>query len=498
MFRAEIWAVALVVSLAVVARFVTRSPLWLDEALSVNIATLPIPDLLDALRSDGHPPLYYVLLHAWMELFGSGDVAVRALSGLASVLTLPLAWAAGRRRRGTAGGLAVLLLTAMAPYSLRYATEARMYALVMALVFAGWLLADDLRTRGDRGRWAALAAVTGAALLTHYWTIYLCAAAVLVLAWRWWRRGARHEAVRIGSALTAGAVLFLPWLPSFLHQAANTGTPWGTASRPTRALVDLAVGLGGRGSNPEAITFGFAILLLAALALVASSTEGTTIEIDLRTTPAVRPEVVVAGLTWTIGLLVGAVTASTFMPRYAAVFLPMVLIAAGVGLTRLPTGPARWSVTAALVVLATVGAVINVTGDRSQGEEFAQHIAAAGTNGDVVAFCPDQLGPSTLRYLPEGFEAVGVPTLERPTRIDWVDYEARNRGADPEAVAAAILDRAGGAAVWMVHNSTYRTYETLCDAVLAQLAAARPDNGVVAATRPDVEENAILYRFGPG
>ena len=31
------------------------------------------------------PPLYYVLLHAWMWLFGSGDVAVRSLSVLTSV-----------------------------------------------------------------------------------------------------------------------------------------------------------------------------------------------------------------------------------------------------------------------------------------------------------------------------------------------------------------------------------------------------------------------------
>lgn len=486
-----------VVAITVVARFVTNSPLWLDEALSVNIASLPLADLLDALRSDGHPPLYYVVLHGWMEVFGSGDGAVRALSGVASVLTLPLAWVAGRRRAGVAGGLAVLLLTAVAPYSLRYATETRMYALLMLLVFAGWLLADDLRSAPDRRRWIALAVVTGTALLTHYWVIYLGAAAVVVLAWRWWRRGERTVAIRIGSALAAGSLLFLPWLPSFLHQAANTGTPWGTASRPTRALVDLAVGLGGRGTNPEAIVFGVGVLLLVALALFTVDVDRTRIELDLRTSPSVRAEVLVAVLTWSIGLLVGGLTAATFMPRYAAVFLPMVLIAAGVGLARLPAGPPRWTVAVALLVLAAVGGGINVIGDRSQGEEFADRISADGEPGDVVAFCPDQLGPSTLRYLPAGFDAVGVPTLERPTTIDWVDYESRNEAADPAAVAAALLDRAEGATVWVVHNSTYRTYETLCDGLLAQLAGARPESRAELPIRSDVEENALLYRFGP-
>src|SRR5204863_23253 len=90
----------LAVAVGVVFRFVARTPLWLDEALSVNIAKLPPDQIVDALRHDGHPPLYYWVLHAWMQAFGESDVAVRALSGVVSVATLPLAWIAGRRRGG--------------------------------------------------------------------------------------------------------------------------------------------------------------------------------------------------------------------------------------------------------------------------------------------------------------------------------------------------------------------------------------------------------------
>ena len=85
-------------------RFFSTSELWLDEALSVNIARLPVGDMLDALRHDGHPPLYYLLLHAWMAVVGEGDTAVRALSGIIGVATLPLAYIAGRRLAGVDGG----------------------------------------------------------------------------------------------------------------------------------------------------------------------------------------------------------------------------------------------------------------------------------------------------------------------------------------------------------------------------------------------------------
>ncbi|MGZ6964471.1 MAG: hypothetical protein ACXVKA_09645 [Acidimicrobiia bacterium] len=134
--RLPIWAIvgiALTLATAVVLRFASRSDLWLDEALTVNISRLPLRDLPGALRHDGAPPMYYALLHGWMLLFGDGDFAVRALSGVIGVATLPAAYFAGlrlggsdpERRRWVAWSL--VLLVATSPFAVRYATEVRMY-----------------------------------------------------------------------------------------------------------------------------------------------------------------------------------------------------------------------------------------------------------------------------------------------------------------------------------------------------------------------------------
>jgi len=58
-----------------VVYFYTRSDMWLDEALSVNIARLPLSDLRGALKQDGAPPFYYLLLHVW-----TGGCSVPAMS----------------------------------------------------------------------------------------------------------------------------------------------------------------------------------------------------------------------------------------------------------------------------------------------------------------------------------------------------------------------------------------------------------------------------------
>lgn len=489
-------AVAIVVTVSVVLRFATSSPLWLDEALSVNIAALPVGDIFDALRHDGHPPLYYVLLHYWMEVVGDGDVAVRALSGLFSVGTLPLAWMAGRRRFGRAGALGAVLVTAIAPYSLRYATEARMYSLAPFLAFAAWLVAEDLRSRPDRRRWFVLALLTGLLLLTHYWAIYLGLAAVVLLGWRWARAGARDEALRVGSALAAGAILFLPWLPSFIYQATRTGTPWGVAGRPTRAVLELAGGLGGGDRFAEGPLFGISILVLAALGMFVVDSKRMRLELDLRTSAIVRADAAILLVTLAIGMAVGQATNATFVARYGAVVVPMLFIVAGVGLARLPARWPRRVVAVAVVMLGGVGAYFNVVDARTQGEQVATRINTFGAPGDLVVFCPDQLGPSTLRSLDDGFDAVAVPTLERPDRIDWVDYADRNEAASVDQVVAAILERAGDRTIWLVDAKTYRTYEALCPGVWVGLAAARSATTEVA---PDDEafEPSTLTRFDP-
>src|SRR5689334_14082942 len=133
--RTRVIAVSAVLAAGLVFFFWTRSDLWLDEALSVNIARLRLGHLHTALKHDGAPPLYYLLLHVWSakSAFGSGDLAVRSLSGVCMVGAGVALWFVGRRIAGAACGWIAVLLFAMSPYAIRYATETRMYALEMLL-----------------------------------------------------------------------------------------------------------------------------------------------------------------------------------------------------------------------------------------------------------------------------------------------------------------------------------------------------------------------------
>jgi hypothetical protein len=470
----------LAVAVGTVLRFVAPGPLWLDEALSANIAGLAPGEALDALRRDGHPPLYYLALHGWMAVVGEGDVAVRALSGIVSVAGLPLAYLVGLRRGGRPLALASLALVAMSPFVLRYATETRMYALVMVEVLAAWLLVEDRRA-GRPGRWRGplLALVAAALVLTHYWGLFLVATVVAVLAasaaW-----SARQGAPWRGDAATAGWVAlggagFAVWLPSFLDQLGSTGTPWAPPVRPSAALGITFQDLAG-GGVPDAVV-GVALLgavLLLALTARPAEGGGSRMVVDLRTVPGVRDVAAVALVTLVGGATVAWVGGSTFASRYASVVVPLVVVAAATGAVRVP-GP-RWraGVVAVLCLLGVVGAADQLASPRTQVGEVADAVAAVARPGDVVLYCPDQLGPAGERVLPEGLDQVVYPTLARPELVDWTDYAERMAASDPDAVAPAVVARAGAdRAVFVVANPGYRSVDERCDEVRDAVAVRR-------------------------
>jgi len=469
--------------IGVVLRFVTRSPLWLDEALSVNIAHLPIGEIPAALRQDGHPPLYYLLLHVWMAVFGTGDLAVRSLSGLFSLAALPLAWIIGRRRGGSLLAWVTVGVLAMAPFALRYATETRMYSMVILLVLAGYLLVDDVTRRGRDGalHLVGLALVTGALLLTHYWSFWLIGAIELVLAWQWWRDRTpeiRRSVTRAFLAIAAGGLLFLPWVPSFLYQSAHTGTPWASAQQPFSIFAIVLADFGGGGFR-AADFVGAVLLVLILLAVFGVARGRRHIDLDLRTVRQFRFEIVVMVLTLLIGVAISTAAGSAFASRYAAVFFPLFVLLVAGGITRFADRRLLAGAFSVVLTLSLMGAYWTTTFQRSQGRSAAHAINAVAAPGDLVVMCPDQLGPAYSRSLRDDLDVVTYPTMAPPQLVDWVDYGKRNAASDPAAFAADAVARANGHKIFLVWQTTYKTFEGKCEAVVETLSAARPGSVTV-------------------
>ncbi len=128
-----------------------KASLWSDEIFSryyVDVFGLHWA-LTDGLSLETNPPTYYLLLRAWMGLFGDSEAALRSLSALASTLCVPFLYLLGRELEGKWRGLLSAFLFALCPTSLYFAQEVRVYAFLM-LAGAGLLWAAAIFQRDSR------------------------------------------------------------------------------------------------------------------------------------------------------------------------------------------------------------------------------------------------------------------------------------------------------------------------------------------------------------
>jgi hypothetical protein len=318
--------------------------LWMDEGIAVGIAGHPLDRIPGLLRLDGSPPLYYVLLHAWMAAFGRSEIAVRWLSVLLAVACVPAALWAGTRVRDRRTGWALAVLVACSPFLVRYAQDARMYSLVVLLgllcvgCFAG---AFVHRRRVDAVRFGVALAL---ALYTHTWALFLAVA--LVLAYAGVLAAApvrdRHGLVRDGAiGFGLAAVLYAPWVPTVVFQARHTGAPWAT----TPTLSDL-------GHAPAAVMGGWVAVAVVGLAVIAAI--GVQRRAAAPSTPGRSPRVLALALAAlaVVPVLLGwalSQRSPAWDTRYLAVVVAPALALAALGIAR--AGRAGVAILALLVAL---------------------------------------------------------------------------------------------------------------------------------------------------
>lgn len=204
-----------ILSLIILIGFIFRSfgllsrPIWYDEAFSVLLAEQG-PDVIlkgtlatDAgfSASEEHPPAYYFVLWAWMQLFGNSLVAARLLSIAISLGTIFFLFLIGQQLFNKQTALTAAFLAAILPFQVHYAVEIRMYGFL-----AFWLTLATLALL--QRRWILFSLAAALAQYTHSLAaIYLIPLALTPLLQQDWK-----TLFSVAMAGFAALGLYTPWL----------------------------------------------------------------------------------------------------------------------------------------------------------------------------------------------------------------------------------------------------------------------------------------------
>ncbi|MFA5136528.1 MAG: glycosyltransferase family 39 protein [Patescibacteria group bacterium] len=110
--------------------------LWLDEAITAKVVRQFSFFEISTLFSPGdfHPPLYYIFLKLWTNVFGYSEISLRIPSVLFSLLTGHVVFLIGSRLRSRQVGMWAAILYLFNPLVIYYSQEARMYSMVTFLL----------------------------------------------------------------------------------------------------------------------------------------------------------------------------------------------------------------------------------------------------------------------------------------------------------------------------------------------------------------------------
>jgi uncharacterized membrane protein len=241
-------ALAGIVILAIALRFygLGKNTLWYDEFCSIECSssrglfheTLPMNQLIDqpirptslvdapswpriwtSLDREQHPPLYFILLRFWRDIFGDSEFAMRSLSALFGVTAVLLLYDAGKNLFSIGPALWASLLLALCGPAIDFSMQVRGYMPVLAMILGamaalGRIVHFGMNTR----RLLAFSLCIFAAMLTHYFAIGPIAAIVLYAIIT--LRDAARKKIIFAVAIAAGIYL-LCWGPMFWQQRAN-------------------------------------------------------------------------------------------------------------------------------------------------------------------------------------------------------------------------------------------------------------------------------------
>jgi mannosyltransferase len=400
---------------------------WMDEAITTGIASHSLSAIPGILRHDGNPPLYYMMLHVWIRIFGASESATHSLSVVFGVVTVPLGMWAGWSLFGRRAGMMAAVLFAFSAFLTQYAQETRMYELMGLLglfATAGFVHAF---VYGRRKYLIMFSVALALMLYTQSWGIFFWAGSVVALVPTYLRSEDRRGLVRdaLISFLGAG-ILYLPWLPNFLYQATHTAAPWDSSPR-FGAPVQLSRNLLGG----DRVTIA---LLLAAVIGVAELF--TRARRRSRDATVLWTLVALPVATLLLAWLASQITPA-WVPRYFAPVLASIMLLAAFGCSR--AGVVGLVAVAASVVFLYNPASYTPSYKsdvRDISGEMTQHLHA----GDLVISGQPEQVPLTWYYLPRGLRyASTIGPVSDPTYMNWVHALDRLKKAYPPTTLAPLV-----------------------------------------------------------
>jgi len=426
------WLLLAILALAVFLRIfgLGSESLWLDEVASVHVSETSLVSIIrSSISGDTHPPLYYLLLHFWMLLFGQSEAAVQSLSALFDIISVLLMYMVARELFEPKIGLIAGFLLAISSFAIYYSQEVRMYSLLLSLTLLSFLFFVRILRASKPGKTLLVCYSLANILLcyTHIYGLFTIGSQVLHF-FLFRRRYVRARLVFWGAQI-ATLVGFSPWifvLVTNTFRGAISGLDW--LSTPSLwDILDTLSKYVGSGLLGPLLVLSFLFFCLAGVLYIPRTRGKRGLAKPLQSSKQMSLGILIAEpktallLVWfffplVISLFLSFTVRPIFWEKYLIGIIPALYLLAARGIETISffveTYVMRVNVRYIFLILV---ALLSLPGlydyyaypQREQWREVANLVQSTSQPGDIVVLCPGYYLPFDYYY--EGdLERLGI------------------------------------------------------------------------------------------
>lgn len=413
-----------------------------------------------------HPPVYYVLVTIWAQLFGASIAAIRSLSALLSLLIFPGAYWLCRELFAFAGkssfvsnqiaplmtGLTIALM-AVSPYHVLYAQEARQYPLWAVLIlFSSAALLRAIRVN-TRFSWVVYTICLVLGLYTHPFMLLVAIGQGIYLLVV---NRARIDRIFLSYLLAFGisVLAFAPWLKIIIEIGARTGTSWTAIPIPLPILLKtwglhleraFLIPTGDFGFDDWLVYLSLPVLLLLVIYAFYTLCRYAPLRIWLFVViltgsvlvPLVLPDLVIGGQRST--------SSRYLVPTYLGMQLAVAYLLASKLLSLNPVKQKLWrGITAGLLSISLIAGAVNTQAETVWTKVVSYHLPIVAR---IINSAPQPLVVSTSFGTNFGNLLALSHLVEPKVKFQLIDV------ALPPAVQQAIQVPTGFSSVFLLNPS---------------------------------------------
>lgn len=219
-------SIIIIISLILRFLFINQRSIWHDEGYTALMIKFPFWEIIQRTMLDVHPPLYYLLLHYWAQIFGNSEIALRGFSAILGAVVVVLTYFFIKKLFNKNIAITAALFTSIGPFLIRYSQEARMWELVALFITAASFFLikaieqlNNKETKKQKKWWILYSISLILAAYTQYFSL-------LILPVHWLYVLLRKKIFSLGWWLSniSIIVIFCFWIPIFLTQTSRVSS----------------------------------------------------------------------------------------------------------------------------------------------------------------------------------------------------------------------------------------------------------------------------------